>query len=615
MMSYPHKHKMFSLRRFAACLAALCLLIAPLPAQSAINKSDTASKYYQAKQYHQTLSDNKTLAAERQNWLAAITKFRNIYRADQSHRLAPSALFMMARLYHEMYGQFNNPMDLGESIAYYEDIVSLYSKDRLADDALLAIANIHLKDRQNRKKAARFFKRLLRLYPDGDMVPAATVALDKITGTSKQNATVLLSGNKKTRINTKTPVAVSPPSTAGKASLKPLRYWSSSNYTRVVIETNTPVKYRENLLKKTANAPRRLYIDLENCRIAPELQAPIPINDGLLKRVRSGQHSPDITRVVLDTVSLSDYKIFSLQNPFRIVIDLKGQKRDEEQAAPAPQTAKAPPAARAPSAQQPSHAPLRANAKIAVNPSIADSNKVVPSLAQQLGLGIKRIILDPGHGGKDSGARGKNGLLEKDIVLKIAKQLSRKLKERLGVEVILTRDSDVFIPLEERTAIANSKEGDLFISIHVNAAPTKKARGIETYILAQARSKNAMALAARENATTTSKMSDLQSILLDLIQNSKKSESIKLAEYVQDNMVDGLRPKYKIKNLGVKTAPFIVLIGAEMPAILTEIAFISNPTEAKWLRSNDYLGRVSDQLVVGISNYASELNLAYLGPM
>ena len=173
----------------------------------------------------------------------------------------------------------------------------------------------------------------------------------------------------------------------------------------------------------------------------------------------------------------------------------------------------------------------------------------------------------------------------------------------------------MLLPLEERTAIANSKEGDLFISIHVNAAPTKRARGIETYILAQARSKNAMALAARENSTTTSKMSDLQSILLDLIQNSKKSESIKLAEYVQDNMVDGLRPKYKIKNLGVKTAPFIVLIGAEMPAILTEIAFISNPTEARWLRSNDYLERVSDQLVAGISNYASELNLAYLGPM
>ncbi len=606
MMSNPKKHKICSLRRFAACLAVLCLLIAPLSAKSAISNTDTDSEYYQAKKFSQQLSNDKILAADRQNWLTAVTKFRNIYRADQAHKLAPSALFMMARLYHEMYGQFKIQMDLGESIAYYEDIVSLYSQNRLADDALFAIANIFLEDRQNHKKAARFLKRLLRIYPDGDMVPAATAALDKISAADKHDSPVLLSNNKKTRINNPVAEAVTPPSPTGKASLKPLRYWSSNNYTRVVIETSTPVKYRENLLKKTANAPRRLYIDLENCQIAPELQAPIPINDGLLKRVRSGQHLPDITRVVLDTVSLSDYKIFSLQNPFRIVIDLKGQKEAEVQAAAVQPTKPT---------QLNQLAPLRARAKVAVNDNIEGSNIVPPSLAQQLGLGIKRIILDPGHGGKDSGARGKNGLMEKDIVLKIAKQLSRKLKERLGVEVILTRDRDVFIPLEERTAIANSKEGDLFISIHVNAAPNKRARGIETYILAQARSKNAMALAARENATTTSKMSDLQSILLDLIQNSKKSESIKLAEYVQDNMVSGLRPKYKIKNLGVKTAPFIVLIGAEMPAILTEIAFISNPTEAKWLRTDDYLSQVSDQLVAGITNYASELNLAYLRPM
>lgn len=600
-MSYLQQHTMFAAGRLAACLAVLCLLLAPLSARSAINKTDPTNAYAQAKQYSQKLAKDKTMAADRQNWLSAVTSFRKIYRDNPAHKLAPSALFMMGRLYREMFGQFNNPLDIGESIAYYEDIVSLYSKNRLADDALFAIADIYLQDRKNPKKAARFFKRLRRLYPDGDMVPAATLALDKLTGASQQNSPVLLSDTKKTKSTGAAPVAVKPvntATTANQASLKPLRYWSNNNYTRVVIETTTPVKYRENLLKPTANTPRRLYIDLENCRIAPELQAPIPINDGLLKRVRSGQHSPDTTRVVLDTVSLSDYKIFSLQNPFRIVIDLKGQKTKEaERPAPTPKTS------------------LRASAKVAVNPTSETANNVPPSLAQQLGLGIKRIVLDPGHGGKDSGACGENGLQEKDIVLKIAKQLARKLKKRLGVEVIMTRDRDVFIPLEERTAIANSKEGDLFISIHVNAAPTKRARGIETYILAQARSKSAMALAARENSTTTSKMSDLQSILLDLIQNSKKSESIKLAEYVQDNMVDGLRPKYKVKNLGVKTAPFIVLIGAEMPAILTEIAFISNPTEARWLRSNDYLERVSDQLVVGIANYANELNLAYLDPM
>jgi N-acetylmuramoyl-L-alanine amidase len=258
---------------------------------------------------------------------------------------------------------------------------------------------------------------------------------------------------------------------------------------------------------------------------------------------------------------------------------------------------------------------LTAGAKRAVVGSNGNSVSGSPSLAQQLGLGIKRIVLDPGHGGKDSGACGINGLMEKDIVLKVARQISRKLKDTLGCEVIMTRNSDVFIPLEERTAIANSKEGDLFISIHVNAAPTNKARGVETYILDLARSKNAMELAARENSSSSSQISNLQTILLDLMQNSKKSESIKLAGYVQDNMVNGLRPKYQVKNLGVKQAPFIVLIGAQMPAILTEIAFISNPTEFMWLQSDDYINRVSTQLVAGISNYVNELNLAYLGPM
>jgi N-acetylmuramoyl-L-alanine amidase len=229
-------------------------------------------------------------------------------------------------------------------------------------------------------------------------------------------------------------------------------------------------------------------------------------------------------------------------------------------------------------------------------------------------LGIRRIVLDPGHGGKDSGAIGVGGLKEKDIVLAVAKQVAARLRERLDCEVIMTRDSDVFIPLEERTAIANTREGDLFISIHANAAPTSNVRGIETYILDLARNKSAMQVAARENATSDSQISNLQTILLDLIQNSKKNESIKLAEYVQESMVSGLKmQKYQdVRDLGVKQAPFVVLVGAQMPAILTEIAFISNPHEAAWLKSKEYQNLMADQIVSGVSGYINDLNLAYL---
>lgn len=650
MMTFYRRHKFACQSINLALIAFLAVILVAVTLGSAAAATTVDSKYRQAKAYHQKVATTKTLASERQNWLTAVRNFRSIYQQTQSHWLSPSCLFMMARVYHDMYTQFQNPLDLGEAIAYYDDVISQYSKNRLADDALFEIANIYLKEKRDERRAVKLFKRLIKRFPGGDMAPAAASSLKALVGTAKPSAPqILKASGVKTKVNGKQKEKKSTNSRATiKAELKPIRFWSNKNYTRVVIETTGQVKYKENLLKKTANTPRRLYVDLENCRIAPELQDPIPINDGLLKRVRSGQHSPTTARVVLDTQSLSDYKIFNLYNPFRIVIDVMGQKTEASQAAAdstrtgtrtaaitatrekttvspssgvkspkqkPPKTA----AGRKLQADQPQTAtipekpaaelPLRATAKIPVN---APDTGVMPSLAQQLGLGIKRIVLDPGHGGRDSGARGKNGLYEKDIVLKVAKQLAIRLKEKLDCEVIMTRDKDVFIPLEERTAIANTKEGDLFISIHVNAAPSKRVRGTETYILDLARNKSAMELAARENSSSTSQISDLQTILLDLIQNSKKSESIRLAEYVQDNMISGLKPSYKVKDLGVKQAPFIVLVGAQMPAILTELAFISNPTEANWLRSDRYLASVSDNLATGISNYVNELNLAYL---
>lgn len=647
MLKSLNRDKLSALSRVLTLLALLLALSTPLTAGAATPRTGLEGRYDQAKVYHRKVAGSKSLAAERQNWLTAIRNFRNIYQNNRSHRLAPPSLLRVGLIYQEMFDHFNNPLDLGEAIAYYEDLISLYSKSRLADDALFAIANIYLENRQAEKKATRLLKRLIKRYPNGDMVPEALTMLAKLGVGNSGYTPVLQAGQKKKKSRSKSRATANKTSRATiQAELKPIRHWSNKNYTRVVIETTAKVEYKENLLKKTANAPRRLYIDLENCQIAAELQDPIPVDDGLLKRVRSGQHSPTTARVVLDTESLSDYKIFTLHNPFRIVIDVMGQKPEEESRA-AEKTRKPlampistavtektpPPSTRvatetkikstATSASRPKsqlakapistpiviETPIEANAKIAIDAKVQTAP---PSLAQQLGLGIKRIVLDPGHGGKDSGARGKNGLMEKDIVLKVAKLVAHRLKEKLDCEVIMTRDRDVFIPLEERTAIANTSDGDLFISIHVNAARSKKAHGTETYILDLARSKGAMELAARENSTSTSQISDLQTILLDLIQNSKKSESIRLAEYVHDHMVTGLRPTYKVRDLGVKQAPFIVLIGAQMPAILTEIAFISNPTEAKWLRSDKYISQVSEQLTNGISNYVNELNLAYL---
>ncbi|MHB1015556.1 MAG: N-acetylmuramoyl-L-alanine amidase family protein, partial [Desulfurivibrionaceae bacterium] len=242
---------------------------------------------------------------------------------------------------------------------------------------------------------------------------------------------------------------------------------------------------------------------------------------------------------------------------------------------------------------------------------LAANKEETPTLARQLGLGIKRIVIDPGHGGKDPGTCSPSGLKEKDIVLDVALKVAKILREKLGCEVILTRDRDVFVPLEERTAIANAKEADLFLSIHVNAAPSHDAHGIETYVLDLASNKDAMRLAAMENATSAKQISDLQSILLDLMQNSKINESLKLAGLVQEKMVSGLNQKFSdVSNLGVKKAPFVVLIGAQMPSILTEIAFLSNPEEEKRLKNEAYLTDVATQISGGVAQYVESMSLA-----
>jgi len=198
-----------------------------------------------------------------------------------------------------------------------------------------------------------------------------------------------------------------------------------------------------------------------------------------------------------------------------------------------------------------------------------------------------------------------NQMREKDIVLKIAQVLKPKLAKQLNCEVILTRNEDIFLPLEERTAIANTEEADLFISLHLNAHPSQETRGLETYFLNLSTNAEAMRVAAMENATSTHQMSDLESILSDILKNSKIDESSRLAKYVHKSMLTGLNDKDfgDVRNLGVKQAPFYVLIGAQMPSILLEIAFISNKKDAENLKNQQFVDTVTNEIVKGVSLY------------
>jgi N-acetylmuramoyl-L-alanine amidase len=230
------------------------------------------------------------------------------------------------------------------------------------------------------------------------------------------------------------------------------------------------------------------------------------------------------------------------------------------------------------------------------------------SLARQLGLGARRIVIDAGHGGHDPGTIGHGGLQEKDLVLDVALRVERLVRQELGTEVVMTRSTDVFVPLEERTAIANTQKADLFLSIHANSSRNPRARGIETYFLNFARSPHAEEVAARENAISPATLKDLQNLVKAIINNSKIDESRDFAASVQEGIVDGLRPQHSVEDRGVHTAPFYVLIGANMPAVLAEIAFVSNPEEEKRLKRAEYRDILARSILVGVRSYLEALN-------
>ncbi len=333
-----------------------------------------------------------------------------------------------------------------------------------------------------------------------------------------------------------------------------IRYWSYPGYTRIVISLDDAVAFTNNRLSN----PDRLYFDLKKSRINTEIRKNIAVSNEMLKSVRASQFDSDTVRVVLDLEKITDYKIITLEDPVRIVIDIYGK--------------------------------MTFSAK-------------------------KRVVIDAGHGGHDPGAVGPNNLYEKDVVLDIALKLRSILSTDQNYEVFLTRDKDVFLPLEQRTAIANSKNADLFVSIHANASPSRTAKGIETYMLNWTNNEEAMKVAARENAISLKKMRQMNKkemdildiIKSDLSRDNKRDESLKLAHYIQKNLVTDLNRNYNhIVDLGVKQALFYVLFGAKMPSVLVEVSFISNPLEEKLLSKEDYRDELARSISSGITKYMSK---------
>jgi N-acetylmuramoyl-L-alanine amidase len=541
----------------------------PSNAQTLLGKGDLCRK---------TLSDSKN-HGDREKWLQCINLYLDVVKRYPDSDEAPLALYRAARVYTKLYAYSGRPQDLDDAIELYRRVVNEYPTNRVADDSQYRIGEIYYVQKNDLPQAYVEFLKVDIKFPNGDMRAKAMVMLDKV-------------GEAINKKEDKQLALKAPSQPTDLIQVQHIRHWSTPTYTRVVVDLEKPVPYESKLLKedRSQNKPARLYVDLKGACVTSDIDETIPIGDGLLKSARAAQYSKDTVRVVLDIDSIEGYKIFPLYDPFRIVVDVQGANGKQEKVK---EVAKAEKRA------------VRRGVRKAEKPD----EKV--SLARQLGLTVRKIVIDPGHGGKDPGCFLDHNVEEKNIVLNLAQILAKKLEERLKVEAVLTRNTDVFVPLEKRTAFANMQKADLFLSLHVNSYKQGDVSGVETYFLNMATDERAVMLAARENATSEKNISDLQKILNDLMLNTKISESSKLAYDIQKGIIGQTKKKYdNVRDLGVKQAPFYVLIGADMPAILVETGFLSNPTEKKRLESRKYLESIADGIVSGIENYVKSFGQA-----
>jgi N-acetylmuramoyl-L-alanine amidase len=536
------------------------------------DENKTASpreKFVEAENRYNKLRKDSKKRKYRHNWLRSIEMFQTVYQIDPTGQWAAAGLYMSGKLYAELFRYSGRHADKEESIDLFQKIVSDFSRSAYKPKAVKELKHFGIsvpwKAADTKKKSS--------VAKSTQSPPSSTEkkddAEDIIATTARvaQNETIAADvpvtdvGHKDNSTSDGGPVTISG-----------LRFWSNPSYTRVVVDADDETHYNHRLLKKdpALNKPQRLFVDLKKSRLGKDIQKVIPINDNMLLDARAGQYTADMVRVVIDIKSFDTYKTFSLKNPFRVVIDV-----------------------------------WRKTGSTVAKSDSKSSTLSTGALAKQLSLGVSKIVIDAGHGGRDYGAPGYlKGVHEKHITLQLAKRLAKKIRSRLGCEVIMTRTSDRFLSLEERTAIANTKMADLFISIHTNAVRNRKAYGIETFFLNLATDDDAIMVAARENATSKKNISDLQTILSDLMQNAKINESSNLAGHVQKSLCNHLKKGYsKIKNKGVKQAPFYVLLGAQMPAILIETSFISSPRECKRLVDTKYQDQLCQGILNGIERY------------
>jgi N-acetylmuramoyl-L-alanine amidase len=656
----------------AACaLAGLCGSAAP--AEAARSRRPAAKKpaaadarpdralYVEAQQALATLEASPARLAKRPEWERVALKFQSVVARYPQSAYCDDALLTQGDIYRNMARRFKSARYGEQAADAYRMLVAEYPSSRHADDALYAVFELAQAGGEDRR-VAEAGRAYLAAFPRSSRAAAVKAQMKKRSpvqaaslpqppppGLAQVFNLRFWSGEASTRVvidvERKVPIKhdriekpdrlwidldgthLHPNLTdrafpVGDGLLEQVRIGQNRDrVVRVVLDFKDVKDHQVFYLDN----PTRLVIDV-NATPKPRMAdagppAPVPY-DGPEGSVPSAAPSPTPTPTPRPVAVASVPRPIPSAAPPTPGVERVPSRRLPALATPGLPSEPARTAARTPvviegtgtrtpaPARAETKAPVRTARAEPVPPAAPIANRAGSfSLARQLGLSARRIVIDAGHGGHDPGSIGAAGYQEKDLVLDVALRLEKLVRSELGAEVVMTRGTDVFIPLEERTAIANSKGADLFLSIHANASRNRKARGIETYFLNFARNAHAEEVAARENSISPATLKDLGNLVKAITTNSKIDESRDFAQSVQEAMIESLAPDgHATYDRGVHTAPFYVLIGASMPSILAEIAFVSNPEEEKLLRTPDRRQAIARSLLDGVRAYLFALN-------
>jgi N-acetylmuramoyl-L-alanine amidase len=637
---------------------------------SSVKREAASSQFARAEELRGLLNskaqDQRTLS----EYKKVVAGYQRVYMITPQASEVPEALFAVGELNTEMGDHFGRSyyQTAAETYAY---LIHAFPSTKHVQDAMLRLANLQKDQLGDLAGASKTYQDFEKKYPRSNrkrevQEALAELALRKsaesggvVSESSTEPPVVTPTGGAGPRPPHKTISGGEQSKSVAVPRVQKIQTNVTAGSTEVIIDLEDSVRYASG---RIAN-PDRIYFDLHAARLAPAVaREDVHVSGGMLTKIRVAQNQSGVVRVVLDVDGVRDYAVSLTKKPTRLVIelyssinpgktntsetarngknkvpasptppaqvadaDLAGESAITSQPTPRPlgsdtgdMLAPGPPAPSAPKmSPEPSKSSLTRPTKSKSKPDLVQPVAVpMPTrdgqstLTRALGLKINRIVIDAGHGGHDTGTIGPTGLMEKDLCLDIALRLGKLIEQKLpGADVVYTRSDDTFIPLEERTRIANDAKADLFVSIHANSSPDRGARGVETYYLNLKGSPEAMEVAARENAVSQEGIHDLEDMVKKIARTEKIDESKELAEDVQDSLSKRIQKTAKpVRNRGVRKAPFVVLIGADMPSILTEISFLSNSSDEQLLKKPDHRQHIAEGVYQGVSSYLQSLN-------